>query len=82
MSRQNLLLNNAPPPLSVLPVPDENEKFIISQTNTHLYQLYQSLDKLANSDQPILLLGEEGVGKKRLHQNFNNEDPTVVVIMD
>ncbi|MFU1853770.1 sigma 54-interacting transcriptional regulator [Citrobacter portucalensis] len=75
LSRQNLLLNNAPPPLSVLPVPDENEKFIISQTNTHLYQLYQSLDKLANSDQPILLLGEEGVGKKTFASELQQRRP-------
>ncbi|WP_410678577.1 AAA-type ATPase lid domain-containing protein [Citrobacter europaeus] len=66
LSRQNLLVNNTPVPLSELPVPEENEKFIISQTNSHLYQLYRSLDKLANSEQPILLLGEEGVGKTTL----------------
>lgn len=64
LSRQNLLLNNTPPPLPAFSVAEENEKFVISQTNTHLYQLYRSLSKLANSKQPILLLGEDGVGKK------------------
>lgn len=63
LSRHNLLLNNSTTDIPELPVTEENEKFAISQTNPCLLQLYQSLNKLANSELPTLLLGEAGVGK-------------------
>lgn len=66
LSRHNLLLNNPLPTIPGLSVAEESEKFVISQTNDSLFQLYQSLNRLANSELPILLLGEKGVGKNTL----------------
>lgn len=64
LSRHNLLLKNIPPLIPGLPASEEDEQFVVSPSNIPLYQLYNSLDELANSKQPILMLGEEGVGKK------------------
>lgn len=62
LSRHNLLLNNTPPPMPGLS--EEQEQFVVSPSNAPLYHLYASLNQLANSERPILLSGEEGVGKK------------------
>lgn len=73
LSRHNLLLNNAPTAIPGLPAVEESEKFIISQANTHLFQLYHSLNKLANSELPVLLLGEKGVGKSALASELQQQ---------
>lgn len=68
LSRHNLLARDDALPQAT-PVPAlldvaEDEPFVVSPANGPLYQLYTALDELARSEQPVLILGEEGVGKK------------------
>lgn len=73
LSRHNLLLNNTPPAIPELSAAEESEKFVVSQTNLPLFQLYHSLTKLANSELPVLLLGEKGVGKNSLASELQQQ---------
>ncbi|MCZ9115832.1 hypothetical protein OM304_11585 [Escherichia albertii] len=64
LSRHNILQHNDLPLTPRLPAIEEHENFVVSPSHINLYHLYGSLNKLANSESPIILIGEEGVGKK------------------
>lgn len=64
LSRHNILLPENPPPMPTLPGIEDDENFVIYSSDVNLHQLFCSLNKLANSVRPILVLGEEGVGKR------------------
>ncbi|HBB6759100.1 TPA: sigma 54-interacting transcriptional regulator [Citrobacter amalonaticus] len=76
LSRHNLLLNNTPPSIPGLSIAEESEKFVVSQNNLPLFQLYHSLKRLANSELPVLLLGEKGVGKNSLASELQQQRST------
>ena len=68
LSQHNLLepsdKRTSVPSLETVPPLLTDDPFVVSSNNTALSALYASLKTLANSQSPILIFGERGVGKK------------------